>query len=130
MNGCRLIDVIFDSCKIVGLDFNLCHKHLLKLHFKDSILNTCNFSHLNLIKTNFINCKIHEGLFEESNLQEACFDECDLTDSIFNRSNLSKADFRSAKNYTIDPSNNHIKKAKFSIPEVIGLVRFYDIEIN
>jgi hypothetical protein len=44
--------------------------------------------------------------------------------------NLEKADFSTAKNYTIDAENNKLKKAIFSLPEVIGLLSKYDIIIN
>ena len=43
---------------------------------------------------------------------------------------LEKADFRTAFNYSIDPENNRMKKAKFSPPEVVGLLNKYDIEID
>jgi fluoroquinolone resistance protein len=43
---------------------------------------------------------------------------------------LEKADFRTAYNYSIDPEKNRIKKAKFSIFGVTGLLDKYDIEIE
>jgi fluoroquinolone resistance protein len=43
---------------------------------------------------------------------------------------LEKADLRTAYNYSIDPSINKIKKAKFSLPGVVGLLSKYDIEIE
>jgi fluoroquinolone resistance protein len=49
--------------------------------------------------------------------------------SVFDRTNLEKADFRSAGNYSIDPTTNKIKKARFSLDGVAGLLDKYDIEI-
>jgi hypothetical protein len=49
---------------------------------------------------------------------------------VFNQSNLEKVDFRTSKNYAIDPENNRIKRAKFSYPDVLGLLDKYDIETD
>jgi hypothetical protein len=53
-----------------------------------------------------------------------------LADAKFENTILQKADLRSAFNYAIDPEINKIKKAKFSLPEVTGLLKKYDIEID
>jgi hypothetical protein len=42
---------------------------------------------------------------------------------------MEKADFRSAFNYSINPEINRIKKAKFSLTGLQGLLGKYDIEI-
>jgi hypothetical protein len=43
---------------------------------------------------------------------------------------LEKTDFRTAYNYSFDPENNRIKKAKFSLAQVVGLLDKYDIHIE
>jgi hypothetical protein len=43
---------------------------------------------------------------------------------------LEKADIRTSHNYTIDPEKNKVKKAKFSIHGIAGLLDKYDIEIE
>lgn len=68
--------------------------------------------------------------FTETDLSMGVFHECDLLDSVFAQSILEKTDFRTAKNYAFDPELNKLKKAKFSIPEVIGLLGKYEIEIE
>jgi hypothetical protein len=50
--------------------------------------------------------------------------------SSFENTNLEKADFGTAYNYSINPNLNRIKKAKFSLPAVTGLLDQYDIEIT
>jgi len=50
--------------------------------------------------------------------------------AMFIHTNLEKADFRSAFNYSIDPETNRIRKARFSVPAVTGLLDKYDIEIE
>ena len=67
--------------------------------------------------------------FTEADLTEVVFDYCDLSGAIFDNTLLEKADFRTAYHYTINPEINKIKKAKFSIAGIAGLLRKYDIEI-
>ena len=58
------------------------------------------------------------------------FANCDLLDASFENSNLEKADLRNFYNYSIDPEKNKLKSAKFLLPDVIGLLDKYDIEID
>ncbi|OQA01530.1 MAG: hypothetical protein BWY70_00347 [Bacteroidetes bacterium ADurb.Bin408] len=46
------------------------------------------------------------------------------------RTNLEKADLRTAFNYIIDPELNHIKKARFSLRGISGLLAKYNIDIE
>ena len=68
--------------------------------------------------------------FTECDLTNAVFDNCDLMKSNFDNTILEKADLRTSYNYSIDPEINLIKKAKFSIPGVTGLLDKYDIIIE
>jgi hypothetical protein len=43
---------------------------------------------------------------------------------------IEKADFRTSFNYSIDPEKNRIKKARFSLAGIAGLLDKYDIEID
>ncbi len=63
-------------------------------------------------------------------LSQAVFDGCDLADAVFEDTVLEKADLRTAFNYSIDPAMNRVKKAKFSLMGVRGLLRKYDIEVE
>ncbi|WP_311316321.1 pentapeptide repeat-containing protein [Kaistella jeonii] len=66
----------------------------------------------------------------QKNLSSADFTDCDLSQTIFQNTNLEKADFRSAFNYTIDPENNRLKGAKFSLAGISGLLGKYQIKIE
>jgi fluoroquinolone resistance protein len=50
--------------------------------------------------------------------------------SVFSRTVLKEADLTAASNYIIDPESNNIRKAKFSISGVSGLLNKYDISIE
>lgn len=79
--------------------------------------------------TCFCGSKIKESHFTNTLLQGADFEDVDLTGTIFHNSDLSKADFSKTVNYQVDPLTNKIKKAKFSLPEAVGLLRGFDITI-
>jgi hypothetical protein len=49
---------------------------------------------------------------------------------MFEGTNLEKTDFRSAFNYSLDPEINRMKKARFSLPGVTGLLGKYGIEVE
>jgi len=48
----------------------------------------------------------------------------------FENTALEKVDLRTGFNYSINPEINRIKKAKFSLQGVLGLLDKYDIEIE
>ena len=139
-NGCNLSmintqktelkDVKFKDCKMLGIHFEHCSEFLFQVYFENCILNLTSFYKRNLKKTIFRNSTLHETDFNEADLSSAVFDNCDLTRALFENTILEKADFSSAYNYTIDPAINKIKKAKFSLPAVTGLLYKYDIEIK
>jgi uncharacterized protein YjbI with pentapeptide repeats len=81
-------------------------------------------------KTVFKNSKLNESDFTESNLTGTILDNCDLTKATFANSVLEKADFRTSFNYSIDPEINRLKKARFSLSGIAGLLEKYDIEID
>jgi hypothetical protein len=53
-----------------------------------------------------------------------------LSGTIFNNTIIEQADFRTANNYSIDPENNRIKKARFSTQGISGLLDKYQIIIE
>ena len=68
--------------------------------------------------------------FTEADLKGVKLTGCNFQNATFQNTNLEKADFREAKNYSIDPEQNRLKGAKFSLPEVIVLLDKYQIEIH
>ena len=122
--------VKFINCKILGVDFSKCSKFLFSISFENSILNYSLFHKNDLKSTVFNNCNLQEVSFLETNLTSAKFIECDLTSTVFDGTNLEKADFTTSRNYIINPETNRLKKARFSLPDVIGLLNHLDIEIQ
>lgn len=122
--------VQFIECKIIGVKFNECNPFLMAFHFEKSQLNLSSFYQLKIPNTVFTDCNLNEVDFAETNLEKAVFDNCDLKNAIFDRTKLEKANFSSSFNFDINPSENFIKKAKFSKENVIGLLKSFDISIE
>lgn len=129
LDGCRFQDVRFVGCKIVGAEFFKCEKTFFSPKFENCLLHYCNFSELNMKKISFGGSKLKECHFTNTNLISADFGEVDLSGTVFHNCDLSMADFASAVRYDIDPQTNKIKKAKFSLPEAVGLLKGFGITI-
>ena len=123
-------DCKFTDCKMLGLHFHDCNDFLFEVRFENCVLNLSSFYKLKLKKTVFRNCSLQEIDFSECDLTGASFDACDLSGAIFDRTIIEQADFRTALNYTFDPENNKIKKAKFSADGIPGLLTKYNIIIE
>jgi fluoroquinolone resistance protein len=123
-------DIKFRDCKLVGLHFNHCDAFLFTVDFDHCLLHLSSFYKRKLKKTHFENSILREVDFTETDLTSALFDNCDLSGATFEDTILEKADFRTSYNYSIHPQTNKIKKAKFSMAGIAGLLDRYDIEIE
>jgi len=95
--------------------FENCSKLLFGADFENCILNLSSFHSLKLKSTIFKNCNLQEVDFSDTDLTSSIFDNCDLSGAVFRSTILEKVDFRTAYNYSINPENNRISKAKFSM---------------
>jgi uncharacterized protein YjbI with pentapeptide repeats len=125
-----LRDIKFKGCKMLGIHFEKCNEFLFRVSFDNCLLNFSSFYKRNLKKAVFKNCSLRETDFTEADLSGAVFENCDLAMAAFENANLEKADLRSAYNYSIDPMKNRIKKARFSMEGIAGLLNQWDIEIE
>jgi len=128
--GTGFKNVDFDNCKMLGVDFQVCSDFLLKLSFKDCQLDFSNFHQMKLAQTQFINCRMESVEFQEADLSRAVFKGSSLMNAQFYNSNLEESDFREAIAYIINPNQNRVKGAKFSLDGVMGLLQQYQIEIT
>jgi uncharacterized protein YjbI with pentapeptide repeats len=103
---------------------------LLSFTFDNCVLNYASFYKLKLKNTSFISCKLEEVEFVETDLTNSVFNNCDLVGAVFENTILEKVDFVTSFNYSINPVTNRIRKAKFSIHGVAGLLDGYDIVIE
>jgi fluoroquinolone resistance protein len=123
-------DVHFRECKLLGLRFDDCSEIGFSVDFESCILNHSSFFKTSLKKNVFRKDQFLEVDFTECDLSNSTFDSCDLKGALFENSNCENADFRTALNYSINPEINRIKKAKFSLQGIRGLLDRYHIEIE
>jgi hypothetical protein len=125
-----LHNVTFKGCKLLGVHFEQCNAFLLSMQFENCRVDFCSFTRLNLRKTRFKECTFHEADFAEADLTGSLFDHCDLARTTFSNTLLEKVDFRTSYNFSIDPERNRLKKARFSLAGVPGLLQKYEIDID
>ncbi|MDP2113930.1 MAG: pentapeptide repeat-containing protein, partial [Bacteroidota bacterium] len=130
LGGSGLKDVHFADCKLIGINFNHCSDFLFAANFQKCVLDYASFFRKKMKKAKFTECSLKEVDFTGVDLAMAVFANCDLSRAVFHESNLEKVDFRTAANYSFDPEANKIKKAKFSLSGVPGLLGKYNIEIE
>jgi len=121
--------VLFENCKLIGLQFNECNSFLLAFKFIDCQLNLSSFYRLKLENTIFKDCSLPEVDFSETDLSESTFSNCNFLGAMFGNTNLEKTDFSSSSDFLIDPENNRIKGAKFTLTGLPGLLNKYQIKV-
>lgn len=123
-------DTQFIECKMLGLHFDDCSRYGLGFSFEGCSLNYSSFVKTRITRTLFKNSQLQEVDFSECDMTGSIFENCDLLRATFNHTIIEKVDLRTAYNYIIDPENNRVKKARFSLPGVTGLLGKYDIDID
>lgn len=123
-------NILFKTCKLLGLNFEKCEKLLFSMNCEGCQLDFTSFHKMRLKGMTFRDCSFREADFTEADLTGASLKHCDLERAVFKKTVLEKVDFRTSYNFSIDPENNSIKKAKFSLGSVAGLLDRYDIRIE
>ena len=128
INQTAFKEVSFTNCKMLGLRFDSCNTFLLEMKFDQCQLNLSSFYKLSLKGIHFKNCELQEVEFVESDLSKSLFDDCDLNGAVFENTNLEQVDMHSSYGYNIDPENNNIRKGRFSLEGLPGLLVKYQLK--
>ena len=130
LNHTQLNNINFNDCKLLGVNFSNTNDFLFDVNFETCVLDYAIFLKKKMPKTIFNKTSIKNADFTECDLTKSIFSEADLMNTVFYKSNLKEANFLTAFNYNIDPDLNNIRKAKFSLLEISGLLGKYDIIIE
>lgn len=122
--------VLFQDCKMLGMHFEHGNLFGFSATFDGCQLNHSSFYQMKLKGIKYLKCQLMEADFTESDLTQAVFDQCNLAGALFSYSNLERADFRSSVGYQISPLTNRLRKAKFSIDGVEGLLSAFDVVVE
>lgn len=123
-------NIRFINCKLIGVQFDECNPFLLEFSFEKCILNYSSFYQLKIKGTRFTTCTLLEVDFTETDLSGANFTECDFSGSMFGNTNLKKTDLRGSTNFSINPGQNQVAGAKFSLETLPGLLQQYNIIVE
>lgn len=128
LTGSRFIDCEFFDCKMIGINWTEVEEPV-KIKIENSKIDYSIFFAMDLRRIEITECEAREVNFENADISKGKFNGTNFISSKFKNTNLSASDFREAMNYDINPEFNKIKKAKFSMPEVMTLLQCFDIEI-
>lgn len=126
----RFSDVAFINCKLTGINFSDSKDFGFSIHVENCILDYTIFERKKPAKSSFTNCKIHGADFTQADLSKCRFHNCDFWDAVFANTNVGGVDFTTSKNFTIDPTMNNVKKAKFLSSDLAGLLTRFDIIVK
>lgn len=130
VNNCMLQDVSFLDCKLLGINFSQAKDFAFTLFCKNCNLDYASFDKKKLNKSVFDNCKMHHVNLTLADLSKSKLIDCDLFEAHFSQTNIATVDFTSSHNFTINPENNQIKKAKFLMQDLEKLLYQYDIIVE
>ncbi len=121
----------FENSKIIGVNWALADWPIsglgVPISFLKSAISHCTFIGLNLKGIQVVDCVAVDVDFREADLSQADFAGTDLSESLFANTDLSAADLSRARNYLIDPGQNVLTGARFSMPEALSLLYNMDI---
>lgn len=129
VTGCVLSRVKFRECRLGGINWSLANK-LESVSFEGCQLNDGTFLGLRLDGCAFLDCAMNGASFRDANLAKVDFRGSKLAGAEFVNCDLRGADFRGAVDYALSPTDNRLEKARFSLPEAVGLLRGLGIVLD
>ncbi|PBQ31684.1 hypothetical protein CNR22_07850 [Sphingobacteriaceae bacterium] len=125
-----LQNCLYKDCKLLGVNFSGAKDFAFEIHFDNCNLDYSSFDKKKLNKSSFKNSKIHGANFTQADLSKCTVSNCDFYEALFSGTNLSGLDLSTSVNFTIDPELNKIKKAKFALRSLPGLLQRYEIQVE
>lgn len=131
--ACLFNHIIFFESKVTGVNWTMLNWPHIRLsspfEFYNSMISHSSFYGLELQELVIEACIAHDVDFREADLRRANFKLTDFEKSQFVHTKLYAADFTEAHSYSIDPTQNDIRKAKFSLPEALHLLDGFELQI-
>lgn len=127
-------ETVFDESKLIGINWthakwpNINLSSPIKI-YKSNISHS-SFFELELREIIIEDCKAHDVDFRGSDLSNGIFILTDFQNSQFMHTKLYAANFTEAINYSINPKENDIRKGKYTMPDAINLLHYFEIDIE
>ncbi len=129
-NGNMLQNVVFKDCKLTGTNFTGARDFGLELHFIQCILDYSSFDRKKLGQGTITGCRAQGANFTQADLSKCRLADNDFLDAVFDGTNLSGTDLSTCRNFIIDPEKNNIRKARFELAGLPGLLQKYQIIVS
>ena len=130
MGNAQFSDTRFIECKMLGMHIENLGLLSANLKFTDCLMDLISFTGLHLKGMSCTNCSLIAADFTESDLSGAGFLHCNLSRAVFYHTQLEGANFVTSQGVSLDPEQNKIRKARFSLESLPGLLQKYGIEIE
>lgn len=130
IGGAQFTGVCFRQCKMVGVRLERNGPLPSDLRFEQCQLDFASFAGLRMKNARFEDCSLREADFTEADLSGSIFSRCDLYRALFVQTVLEGADLTSALRFSLDPEQNRLRNARFSLAGLPGLLGKYGITIE
>jgi fluoroquinolone resistance protein len=130
LNQTAFNGVIFERCRLRGIDWTRINAGLLSMEFHECVLDFGNFEGLKLKKTPFLKCSIEEATFDGADLREVVFSGSKLTRATFARSDLRKADFRDTEALALKLAECRCDGLKLRLSDARGTLQAHGIKVS
>lgn len=127
--GASLQEIEFRGCRLLGLDLTVCKSMLFSARFMDCRLDHALLSGPSLKGLRFERCSMNGADLTGADLREAMLDRCALQDAVFRQCDLRGADLSTAYGFCIDPEENRLEGARFSVPGALSLLGKYGVVV-
>ena len=120
--GARLHGVLFEECVLDKLRWNTLTTLFLSIELKHCQATFGDWSDMDLNRTGFQESNLTGCDFSGADARHVDWSGSKLTEVIFHGTDLREGDFRTALDWTIDPSENKVRDTRFSRHGLQGLV--------
>ena len=120
----------FVSCRLTGMNFTEVSEYGFGPDFSECMLDSCVFYDNTLNKDRFLNSTLRNTDFTNCRMKNTDFSGSRFQSVTVLGCNLEGADFRSASGYSIDPSANKLKGARFSLPEAASFLKYIGVSLE
>ncbi|HAH63180.1 MAG TPA: hypothetical protein DCL73_13910 [Treponema sp.] len=124
------IDSAFKSCRLTGINFTEASEYGFSPDFTDCLLDSCVFYDNTLNRTSFLDSTLRNTDFTNCRLKNVDFSGSRFQSAVVLGCSLEGSDFRTASGYSIDPSANKLKGARFSLPEAASFFRYIGVSVE
>ena len=129
LTGCVFQRCVFQGCRLVGVDWREASPLTFEAEFCECALGLSNFAGMGLVGLQLVRCDCTEADFTEADLRDAAFPGTKLAGALFEQTRLEGADLSQAFGDAVDPLQNRVKGAKFSVEAAIRLAGRFGITV-